>query len=210
MFELRWNIHTHTHTAHIHTQTVPNLSSNIKTPVWNVWGEIGHTHTRPHSTVPHAVPTTKPQHTQTLPTITLFSQCLCLLLLPSHCSLAVPPLLSAIIHRRSSYIIFYTPTIAIFRLSILRRDLVDYMLKNFHKRLESSPTSRVSTLMWNTQQAATWHKVGGGVEYLWPGCIRMCVWKKQCRMLLWSLGMLKKFHRRLESLGGPAQKMSIF
>jgi len=35
--------------------------------------------------VPHTVPTPKPQHSQTLPTITLFSQCLCLLLLPSHC-----------------------------------------------------------------------------------------------------------------------------
>ena len=100
MFELRWNMHTHTHRAHSHTQTIPylssniktpvpnvdpnvelrcaythrlflDLSSNIKTPVWNVWGEMEHTrtHKHPNSTVPHTVPTPKPQHTQTLPTL---------------------------------------------------------------------------------------------------------------------------------------------
>ena len=42
MLELRWNIHAHTHTEHSHTQTVPDLSSNIKTPVWNAWGDIDH------------------------------------------------------------------------------------------------------------------------------------------------------------------------
>ena len=58
------------------------LNSNSKFKFQNIHA---HTHPNPNSTVPHTVPTPKPQHTQTLPTITLFSQCLCLLLLPSHC-----------------------------------------------------------------------------------------------------------------------------
>ena len=50
------------------------------------------------------------------------------------------------------------------------------MFKKFHRRLESSPTSRVSTQMWNTH-AVTWQRVvvGGGVEYLWPvSAYRVC------------------------------------
>ena len=44
MLELRWNIHSHTHTAHSHTQTVLDLSSNIKTPVPNVELRCAYTH----------------------------------------------------------------------------------------------------------------------------------------------------------------------
>jgi len=42
------------------------------------------------------------------------------------------------------------------------------MLKKFHRRLESSPKSRVGTPNPNVKHKAVtaWHRVGGGVEYL--------------------------------------------
>ena len=62
------------------------------------------------------------------------------------------------------------------------------MLEKFHRRLESSPTSRVtSNLMWNTQ-AVTLHRVGGGVEYLWPDCIsRVC----QTPLICWKCSIVR-------------------
>ncbi len=39
--------------------------------------------------------------------------------------------------------------------------------QKFHRRLESSPKSRVGTPNPNVKhKAVTWHRVGGGVEYL--------------------------------------------
>ena len=62
---------THTHTAHSHTQPVPDLSSNIKTPVSNARAEMEHsTRTQTHrlsNCVPHVDSITIVPHVESVP-----------------------------------------------------------------------------------------------------------------------------------------------